>query len=203
MSLLRRGDFGNRQPFRDVRRSLHTCIGSAAMRVLLMGEGDLAEEVDEALEAGGADVRFLVDPDDESVRAALDGAPGRRLRGRAARRVPRPDGAARAPLRRRRPADRDDLRPGDGPPDRRVDPALHRHLGGRHRRPDPRRAVSGPGPRVDPARRRQARRARRRAGGGLARRSARRAACAATPRPSSPPTTAARRCSSTGRSACS
>ena len=42
------------------------------MRVLLMGEGDLAEEVDEALEAGGADVRFLVDPDDESVRAALD-----------------------------------------------------------------------------------------------------------------------------------
>jgi voltage-gated potassium channel Kch len=41
------------------------------MRVLLMGEGDLAEEVDEALEAGGADVRFLVDPDDESVRSAL------------------------------------------------------------------------------------------------------------------------------------
>ena len=28
-SLLRRGDFGNRQPFRDARRSLHTCIGCA------------------------------------------------------------------------------------------------------------------------------------------------------------------------------
>jgi voltage-gated potassium channel Kch len=41
------------------------------MRVLLMGEGDLAEEVCEALEAGGASVRFLVDADDESVQGAL------------------------------------------------------------------------------------------------------------------------------------
>jgi Trk K+ transport system NAD-binding subunit len=45
------------------------------MRVLLMGEGDLAEEVDEALDAGGADVRFLVDPDDESVKQALEERP--------------------------------------------------------------------------------------------------------------------------------
>jgi Trk K+ transport system NAD-binding subunit len=45
------------------------------MRVLLMGEGDLAEEVDEALEAGGADVRFLVDPDDEGVKQALEEHP--------------------------------------------------------------------------------------------------------------------------------
>src|SRR5215203_216252 len=41
------------------------------MRVLLMGAGDLAEEVCEALEAGGAKVRFLVDADDESVQGAL------------------------------------------------------------------------------------------------------------------------------------
>ena len=41
------------------------------MRVLLMGEGDLAEEVCEALEAGGASVRFLIDADDESVQGAL------------------------------------------------------------------------------------------------------------------------------------
>ena len=36
-----------------------------------MGEGDLAEEVNEALEAGGATVDFVCDPDDESVRSAL------------------------------------------------------------------------------------------------------------------------------------
>ena len=34
-----------------------------AVRVLLMGAGDLAEEVCEALEAGGATVRFLSDAD--------------------------------------------------------------------------------------------------------------------------------------------
>ncbi|MDA0164243.1 NAD-binding protein [Solirubrobacter ginsenosidimutans] len=43
------------------------------MRVLLMGAGDLAEEVSEALEAGGASVRFLSDADDESVQGALLG----------------------------------------------------------------------------------------------------------------------------------
>src|SRR5690349_14443067 len=41
------------------------------MRVLLLGAGDLAEEVSEALEAGGATVRFLYDADDESVQGAL------------------------------------------------------------------------------------------------------------------------------------
>jgi len=41
------------------------------MRVLLLGNGDLAEEVSEALEAGGASVRFLYDADDESVQGAL------------------------------------------------------------------------------------------------------------------------------------
>jgi hypothetical protein len=41
------------------------------MRVLLMGIGDLAEEVSEALEAGGASVRFLADADDETVQGAL------------------------------------------------------------------------------------------------------------------------------------
>jgi voltage-gated potassium channel Kch len=41
------------------------------VRVLLMGAGDLAEEVCEALEAGGATVRFLSDADDESVQGAL------------------------------------------------------------------------------------------------------------------------------------
>ena len=43
------------------------------MRVLLLGAGDLAEEVSEALEAGGATVRFLYDADDESVQGALAG----------------------------------------------------------------------------------------------------------------------------------
>ena len=41
------------------------------MRVLLMGAGDLAEEVCEALQAGGASVRFLADADDETVQGAL------------------------------------------------------------------------------------------------------------------------------------
>ena len=37
-----------------------------------MGEGDLAEEVEEALAAGGASVEWLSDPDDERLRSALD-----------------------------------------------------------------------------------------------------------------------------------
>jgi Trk K+ transport system NAD-binding subunit len=41
------------------------------MRVLLLGDGDLAEEVYEALAAGGASVRFLADADDEVVQGAL------------------------------------------------------------------------------------------------------------------------------------
>jgi voltage-gated potassium channel Kch len=46
------------------------------VRVLLMGSGDLAEEVCEALGAGGAEVQWLRDADDEAVRAALrDDAP--------------------------------------------------------------------------------------------------------------------------------
>jgi voltage-gated potassium channel Kch len=46
------------------------------VRVLLMGSGDLAEEVCEALEAGGAAVKWLRDADDASVRTALrDEAP--------------------------------------------------------------------------------------------------------------------------------
>src|SRR3954447_8753151 len=43
------------------------------MRVLLLGDGDLAEEVFEALSAGGASVRFLADADDEVVQGALLG----------------------------------------------------------------------------------------------------------------------------------
>jgi voltage-gated potassium channel Kch len=43
------------------------------MRVLLLGDGDLAEEVFEALTAGGAAVRFLADADDEAVQGALLG----------------------------------------------------------------------------------------------------------------------------------
>jgi hypothetical protein len=43
------------------------------MRVLLLGDGDLAEEVYEALVAGGASVRFLADADDEVVHGALLG----------------------------------------------------------------------------------------------------------------------------------
>ena len=46
------------------------------MQVLLMGGGDLAEEVCEALEAGGGDVSWLQEPSDEDVRSALsDGRP--------------------------------------------------------------------------------------------------------------------------------
>jgi voltage-gated potassium channel Kch len=46
------------------------------VRVLLMGSGDLAEEVCEALGAGGAEVEWLHDADDAAVRAALrDDAP--------------------------------------------------------------------------------------------------------------------------------
>lgn len=41
------------------------------MHVLLMCGGDLAEEVCEALEAGGADVTWLRSPTDAEVRAAL------------------------------------------------------------------------------------------------------------------------------------
>ena len=41
------------------------------MRVLLMGGGDLAEEVCEALDAGGAEVDWLRDADDDAVRSAL------------------------------------------------------------------------------------------------------------------------------------
>ena len=41
-------------------------------RVLLVGGGDLAGEVCEALEAGGGDVKWLSDADDESVREALE-----------------------------------------------------------------------------------------------------------------------------------
>ena len=40
-------------------------------RVLLVGGGDLAEEVCEALDAGGGEVTWLEDADDESVREAL------------------------------------------------------------------------------------------------------------------------------------
>jgi voltage-gated potassium channel Kch len=46
------------------------------VRVLLMGAGDLAEEVCEALGAGGAEVEWLCDADDDAVCAALrDNAP--------------------------------------------------------------------------------------------------------------------------------
>ena len=46
------------------------------MQVLLMGGGDLAEEVCEALKAGGGDVTWLQEPSDEDVRSALsDGRP--------------------------------------------------------------------------------------------------------------------------------
>ena len=41
-------------------------------RVLLVGGGDLAEEVCEALDAGGAEVNWLDDADDESLREALE-----------------------------------------------------------------------------------------------------------------------------------
>jgi Trk K+ transport system NAD-binding subunit len=43
-------------------------------RVLLVGGGDLAEEVCEALDAGGGEVTWLSDADDESVREALESA---------------------------------------------------------------------------------------------------------------------------------
>ena len=44
----------------------------ALKRVLLMGGGDLAKEVCHALEAGGASVDWLDEPDDDAVRAAVE-----------------------------------------------------------------------------------------------------------------------------------
>jgi Trk K+ transport system NAD-binding subunit len=44
-------------------------------RVLLVGGGDLAEEVCEALDAGGGEVTWLSEADDESVREALEARP--------------------------------------------------------------------------------------------------------------------------------
>jgi hypothetical protein len=44
------------------------------MRVLLLGGGDLAKEVCEALEAGGADATWLHEPSDDDVAAALSDA---------------------------------------------------------------------------------------------------------------------------------
>jgi voltage-gated potassium channel Kch len=44
----------------------------AARRVLLLGEGDLTDETNEALEAAGADVRRLEDPAHEELREAVE-----------------------------------------------------------------------------------------------------------------------------------
>ena len=104
----------------------HTGVAYARqMQVLLMGGGDLAEEVCEALEAGGADVAWLREPSDDDVRSALSES--------------RPDVvcvAAREdafPLRiallvrhldEDVPARGHDLRPGDGAPGGRDDPEL-------------------------------------------------------------------------------
>ncbi len=54
------------------RRSLHTWgVGWIQMRVLVLGSGDLAVEVCEALEAGGAAVTWVSDVDDEAVQNAV------------------------------------------------------------------------------------------------------------------------------------
>src|SRR3712207_493593 len=44
----------------------------ADRRILLLGEGDLADETEAALRAGGGDVRRLEDPDHETLRDALE-----------------------------------------------------------------------------------------------------------------------------------
>ncbi|MGI8460302.1 MAG: hypothetical protein ACR2OC_01515 [Solirubrobacterales bacterium] len=49
--------------------------------VLLIGEGDLTEETAAALEASGAEVERLAEPDEEMARAAL--AEGRSTRSRS------------------------------------------------------------------------------------------------------------------------
>ena len=88
-------------------------------RVLLVGGGDLAGEVCEALEAGGGEVTWLEDADDGiAARGARGRAPGHRLRRHARRRVPAADRAARPPPRRGRAAARHDLRPRDRRADR-------------------------------------------------------------------------------------
>ena len=146
-------------------------------RVLVVGGGDLAGEVCEALEAGGGEVTWLEHADDETVREGLERA--------------RPDLVCVAtrddafPLRiallvrhldAGRAIARDDLRPGDLRADRRHDPQLHGHLARRHRRADPRRAVRRPGPDRGAPQARARLRRRRAAGGG------RPAAAAAAPR---------------------
>src|SRR5688572_8938538 len=47
----------------------------ADRHVLLVGAGDLTEETQEALEAAGADVRRLKDPDREELERAMDDGP--------------------------------------------------------------------------------------------------------------------------------
>ena len=44
-------------------------------RVLLVGGGDLAEEVCEALKAAGAELSWLEHADDESLREAVEAGP--------------------------------------------------------------------------------------------------------------------------------
>ena len=97
------------------------------MRVLLMGGGDLAEEVCEALEAGGADVRLAARR--RRRRGAGRAAGGATRRGRAwprARTRSRCGWRCSSATRRRRAARRDDLRPGDGAAGARDDPATAR-----------------------------------------------------------------------------
>ncbi len=138
-------------------------------RVLLVGGGDLAEEVCEALEAGGA-------------RRDLARARRRRVAARRAR-ARSPDVVCVAtrddafPLRIAllvRHLDEDVpllvtiFDPGIAKQIARDDPELPRDLGRRHRRAVARRAVHRPGPAGGAARRRADRRARRVAGGGRA-----------------------------------
>ena len=59
-------------------------------RILLIGDGDIANETAEALEGAGATITRLDTPDEDEVREALEGAGGGHRRDRVARRRVRP-----------------------------------------------------------------------------------------------------------------
>jgi len=73
------GALSVRRPLKLVPVSERAAPGPArdgACRVLLIGEGQLADATHGALEAGGADVVRLEAPSDHEIRGAVDGAAG-------------------------------------------------------------------------------------------------------------------------------
>ena len=178
-----------------------------AAPILLLGEGDLADEVRAALDALDAEVVRLVEPTQREVAEVFERGPDR-ARGRRLRATTRSRCAARSWCATPTP----DVEllvtyfdPATAERAVRADRQLPDRLDGRHRRADARRAVPGRVARRARGRGRPADRAahrRRRGRGGRGRRArahAARARC--SQRAAHARTTRARRCCSTARSA--